>query len=927
MKKHAPVILIITIAFLMIAPLQVIDVYAAVPATMSAPTLVSKTDLSVKLAFTAPTSDSTITDYEIKKDGVTVVTPVGTLLTEEIFQLSADTTYVFTVAAISSEGTGTHSANLSVTTLGVPANTNFVGQGPQNFDAGKSFGEGTQFEPGQSFTAGTMTFGDNQQFGAGTEFAAGQSFSAGTQQFAGTQTFGSGSEFAAGQTFNAGQSFTTGTQTFGANTEFSTGTEFADSQSFGAAQSFGASTKFGSGTTFAAANTFGENMDFSAGTHTFSAAQEFNNGATFGAGQSFGAGESHDFTKDSMTFAAGTDFGAPRTFGEAMTFTGTQNWDDDVHVFGADPVFSGVIDFADSQAFPAGASFAEGQTFDVSEDYNFESAFMDFANAPEFGKARTFGPGTFFAGTASPDMGGFANVFADGGHMPPAQAFTVAQTFGENMHFGDSTDFTGAVQTFKAGAHFGDGTTFAVGQPLPAATVPSFGLMLSAFTCEDAACIPSDADAYLAPGEFLTPGVDPDPIASTITKDSKSIEMDGLGFAMTFNGDVSTAGTVTVDPIDPSTLVGSNEVTATPGARSLAAEGTQFETVGTVMDISMGTAKTTGTMDITVEYDESNIPSGGLEESLQVLHHTGSSWITEDNCTQDTVNNKFTCTVTTLSPIGVGSEGSSGGSSSSGSTCAQCKVLRTHGGFAINDQTYTLVKKYNDIDINEVKTGEPVTITLSVPAGEGAARVTSTIIYMDLYGSPNNYKHSPSISYSSNVRDKVGINDNVGLWSSVDVDSELVSHPIHQTAYRTNYTFTMIFDKPMDTSHIAIETTNHYGIPEVLYVMDALRVVENDGNYVDEVELQEELEPEVILQSIPEPQVVVEPKLVSDPEPSLMSDAITSIELVLDPEPIPTVLAQPEQIVVSEPFVDPEPVLKSEPKSNDFFSWFASLFS
>jgi hypothetical protein len=58
-----------------------------------------------------------------------------------------------------------------------------------------------------------------------------------------------------------------------------------------------------------------------------------------------------------------------------------------------------------------------------------------------------------------------------------------------------------------------------------------------------------------------------------------------------------------------------------------------------------------------------------------------------------------------------------------------------------------------------------------------------------------------------------------------------------------------------------------------------------------------------------------------------MSNAITSIELVLDPEPIPTVLAQPEQIVVSESSVDPEPVLKSEPKSKNFFSWFASLFS
>ena len=162
----------------------------------------------------------------------------------------------------------------------------------------------------------------------------------------------------------------------------------------------------------------------------------------------------------------------------------------------------------------------------------------------------------------------------------------------------------------------------------------------------------------------------------------------------------------------------------------------------------MGTAITTGTMDITVEYDESNIPAGGLEEQLEVLHFTGASWMTEDTCTQDIVNNKFTCTVETLSPIGVGSTGSSS-SSSSGGTCTQCKVLRTHGGFAINDQAYTLVKKYNDIDTNVVKTGEPVTITLSVPTADGAARVSSMILYMDVYGSPNNYKHSPSISYLS----------------------------------------------------------------------------------------------------------------------------------------------------------------------------------
>ena len=238
-----------------------------------------------------------------------------------------------------------------------------------------------------------------------------------------------------------------------------------------------------------------------------------------------------------------------------------------------------------------------------------------------------------------------------------------------------------------------------------------------------------------------------------------------------------------------------------------------------------------------------------------------------------------------------------------------------------------MVKKYNDIDTNVVKTGEPVTITLSVPVADGASRVTSTIIYLDVYGAPNNYKHSPSISYSPNLTDKIAVTDHNGLWSSVDVESEVVQHPVHKTSFRTNYTFTMIFDKPMEGSHIVTETTNHYGIPEVLYVLDALDVVKNEGNYADEVELQEELEPEVIIQAVPEPEAVVEPKLVNDPEPVFMSDTITSLDLILDPEPIPVASAQPEQNVASELVIDPEPVLNSEPKQQNFFSWLASLFS
>ena len=101
-------------------------------------------------------------------------------------------------------------------------------------------------------------------------------------------------------------------------------------------------------------------------------------------------------------------------------------------------------------------------------------------------------------------------------------------------------------------------------------------------------------------------------------------------------------------------------------------------------------------------------------------------------------------------------------------------------------------------------------------------------------------------------------------------------------------------------------------------MIDALKVVENDAStYTDDVELQEKSEPEVILQSAPVPEAVIEPELVIDTEPAFMSNTITS--LVIDLEPIPSVLA--------EPTVDTEPLIDPEPKQLDFFAWLNSLFS
>ena len=185
MQKYAPILLIFSIAFLMINVTTVQEASAAVPATMSVSgnsiTVTSFDDRRVSLSWTAPSSDSSITDYQLDVGQnsdcatgiVTYSDPISTLTLASVYNLTPSTTYYFAISAVSSEGTGTRSDCVSQKTLGQPDNYNYQGQGQQNFDSGHTFGSGTQFEPGQSFTAGTMTFGNNQTFGAGTEFAAG----------------------------------------------------------------------------------------------------------------------------------------------------------------------------------------------------------------------------------------------------------------------------------------------------------------------------------------------------------------------------------------------------------------------------------------------------------------------------------------------------------------------------------------------------------------------------------------------------------------------------------------------------------------------------------------------------------------------------------------------------------------------------------
>ena len=239
-------------------------------------------------------------------------------------------------------------------------------------------------------------------------------------------------------------------------------------------------------------------------------------------------------------------------------------------------------------------------------------------------------------------------------------------TFDKYQHFGETTDFTSVIQTFKEGSTFGDGTKFKSDgtQSLPTGTIPAFGVLLESVTCIAEDCKPADDSKFLEPGEILPPGTDPAPSYTSVSSDDKSLAVDGLGLSMSFET-VSSDGTIKKDLLDPEDVT--SATTESDGSITVTTSGGSVPVVGSVIDLSAGTATVSGTITVTLPYVESNIPAGKTESDLTLVHQVNGEWIEETNCTTNTTANTVTCNVTSLSPFGVGTKSSSSSSSTSGS--------------------------------------------------------------------------------------------------------------------------------------------------------------------------------------------------------------------------------------------------------------------
>jgi len=212
---------------------------------------------------------------------------------------------------------------------------------------------------------------------------------------------------------------------------------------------------------------------------------------------------------------------------------------------------------------------------------------------------------------------------------------------------------------------------------------------------------------------------------------------------------------------------------------------------------------------------------------------------------------------------------SASASTSTSGICTRHVILGNCGTIAINNDEYRIINTWTNVPTTEVLVGQPVTVTLSTLHNPTYTKIHFASVHTEVFSIPANFDQTAHIDYSI-------MSDSYSVTKAKLFQVAAATHRIVQDSDVKNLemfevVFTMIFAKPMDTSHVVVETKNKHGIPETLYLLDALKVNENlaQALTLEEKSKFSIVEPEM------EPEMDPEPEIEMDPEP----------EIEMDPEP------------------------------------------
>jgi len=191
------------------------------------------------------------------------------------------------------------------------------------------------------------------------------------------------------------------------------------------------------------------------------------------------------------------------------------------------------------------------------------------------------------------------------------------------------------------------------------------------------------------------------------------------------------------------------------------------------------------------------------------------------------------------------------------STCSRHVILGNCGTIAINNDEYRIINTWTNVPTTEVLVGQPVTVTLSTPNNPTHTKIHFASVHTEVFSVPLDYQQSARIDYSI-MNNQVTYVSQSQLFQVAGATHRIVQDPDVKNLEMFEVVFTMIFAKPMDTSHVVVETENKFGIPETLYLLDALKVNEN---LAQALTLEEKSKFSII---DPEPEVDPEPPMEPD---------------------------------------------------------------
>ena len=205
----------------------------------------------------------------------------------------------------------------------------------------------------------------------------------------------------------------------------------------------------------------------------------------------------------------------------------------------------------------------------------------------------------------------------------------------------------------------------------------------------------------------------------------------------------------------------------------------------------------------------------------------------------------------------------------------------TPDGFSINDNIFEEnQERYNENPTIQGTVGEPVTIKVRAWENMGTDKITLAIAYLAMHDEKPDWKDSTANIEFSIQQDEFKVYDKNKIFSAVGAVTEKVEDPYgdNRALELLDITFTIIFAKPMESSHIGIQTIDHITNYDLVYFENALEILPKEVVQVQEVpeEIPEEI-PEKIPESLPEvvPEEIPEPEPpVKEPEPEVMLTTI-----------------------------------------------------